>query len=311
MRYSSSPQWSVGEISETGPVRGENQDRMSTTCIGLGRLHLVADGMGGNKGGALAAQLTIDGLRRALDQAPPTAPVVPLLRQAFAQANQDVYEKAHSDDPETRGMGSTAVLLLIADRTAYVAHVGDSRAYLLRSRRLRRLTKDHTRAQRMVDAAVLTPEQALDHPSASVLERAVGIKPDIEVDIAEIPLQKADVFLLCSDGLSGCVVDADIQKILTSALSIPEVPKRLVDLALRRGSKDNITVQCIQYGRTSRLPRVLRWAFFAALAALILLAYPVYFYVRYRRTMIDEGLTAIHSLCQNLSARLSSWLNRR
>ena len=283
---------------------------MCSTRIGLGRLHILADGMGGHKGGALAAQLTIDGLRRDLDHAPPTASVIPLLRRAFARANQDVYQKAHSDDPETQGMGSTAVLLLIADRTAYVAHVGDSRAYLLRKGRLRRLTKDHTRAQRMVDAAVLTPEQALDHPSASVLERALGTKPEVEVDVAHILLLKADVILLCSDGLSGCVGDGDIQKILTSGLPVSEMPRRLVDLALRRGSKDNITVQCIQYGRTSRLPRVLRWALIITVAALVLLAYPVYSYMGYRGTKIDEALRAIHSRYQKLSERLAGWLTR-
>ena len=167
---STSEEWQVGELSETGPVRDENQDRMCSTQVGLGRLQIVADGMGGHKGGALAAQLTIDGLRRDLDQAPPTTPVAPLLQQAFERTNQDVYRMAHSGDPETQGMGSTAVLLLISDRTAHIAHVGDSRAYLYRRGRLRSITTDHTRAKRMVEASILTPEQALDHPSASVLE---------------------------------------------------------------------------------------------------------------------------------------------
>jgi serine/threonine protein phosphatase PrpC len=282
---------------------------MSSALIGLGRLHIVADGMGGHKGGALAAQLTIDGLRRNLDQAPSNEPVVPLLQRAFARVNQEVYQRAHSDDSESQGMGSTAVVLLVVDRTAYVAHVGDSRAYLLRKRRLRRLTKDHTRAQRMVDAAVLTPEQALDHPSASVLERAVGTKPEVEVDIADILLRRADLILLCSDGLSGCVGDGDIQKILTSGLPVSKLPRRLVDLALSRGTKDNITVQCIQYGRPSRFLRVLGWALIVAVAAVVLLAYPVSSHMGYR-TKLDETVRAIQSGYQKLSERLSGWLTR-
>ena len=256
---------------------------MYSARVGLGQLHIVADGMGGHKGGALAAQMTIDGLRRDLDQAPPATPVAHLLRQAFERTNQDVYRIAHSGDPETQGMGSTAVLLLISDRTAHIAHVGDSRAYLYRKGRLRRMTTDHTRAQRMVEAAILTPEQALDHPSASVLERAVGIKPAIEVDITRIhPVKKGDGILLCTDGLSGCVSDGEIEDILRGAPPIQEIPKRLIEIALRKGSKDNITVQYLQYGESKRRSRgiasILRWAVVAAVAG-ALLAGLIYFLI--------------------------------
>lgn len=271
---SSTEEWQVGELSERGPVRDENQDRMCSMRVGLGRVHIVADGMGGHKGGALAAQLTIEGLRRDLDQASSTTRVDPLLRQAFERTNQDVYRMAHSGDPETQGMGSTAVLLLISGRTAHIAHVGDSRAYLYRKGRLRRVTTDHTRAQRMVAAAILTPEQALDHPSASVLERAVGIKPAIEVDMTQVrPVKKGDGILLCTDGLSGCVSDGEIEDVLRAGLPIPEIPKRLVDLALRKGSKDNITVQYLQYGKSKHngLARILRWTAVAAVAVALLI----------------------------------------
>jgi serine/threonine protein phosphatase PrpC len=280
---SSSQEWQVGELSETGPVRDENQDRMCSARVGLGQLHIVADGMGGHKGGALAAQMTIDGLRRDLDQAPPTTPVAHLLRQAFERTNQDVYRIAHSGDPETQGMGSTAVLLLISDRTAHIAHVGDSRAYLYRKGRLQRMTTDHTRAQRMVEAAILTPEQALDHPSASVLERAVGIKPAIEVDITQIhPVKKGDCILLCTDGLSGCVSDGEIEDVLRGAPPIQEIPKRLVEIALRKGSKDNITVQYVQYGESKRrahgIVSILRWTVIAAVAGALLIGL-IYFLI--------------------------------
>ena len=223
----------------------------------------------------MAAQLTIDGLSRELDQGPSTEPVAPLLRRAFERTNQEVYRMAHSADSETQGMGSTAVLVLIRDRTADIAHVGDSRAYLLRKGKLRRMTTDHTRAQRMVEAAILTPEQARDHPSASVLERAVGIKPAVEVDLTQVhPLRKGDAILLCSDGLSGCVNDAEIEEVLKGGLPVAEIPKRLVDLALLKGSKDNITVQYLQYGRIKQgsSAKILRWTAVAA-ALLIGLIY--------------------------------------
>jgi serine/threonine protein phosphatase PrpC len=253
---------------------------MCSAEIGLGRLFIVADGMGGHKGGALAAQLTIDGLRRVLEATPSAASIAVLLRQAFDETNQAVYRMAHADNPETRGMGSTAVLLLIRGRTAHIAHVGDSRAYLVRKGRLRRLTTDHTRAQRMVDAAILTPEQALNHPSASVLERAVGIKPAVEFDLTEVrPIATGDAFLLCSDGLSGCVGDSEIEEVLKGNLPIAEIPKHLIDLALQKGSKDNITVQYLQYRQVNEggSGRIVAWTAVIA-AALVLLMALVYWF---------------------------------
>jgi serine/threonine protein phosphatase PrpC len=135
----------------------------------------------------------------------------------------------------------------------------------------------------MVEAAILTAEQARDHPSASVLERAVGIKPAIEVDLTEIrPIKNGDAFLLCSDGLSGCVGDAEIEKVLTGGRPASEIPKRLVDLALLKGSKDNITVQYLQYGqiKPASLGTILRWTAVAAVAGALLvgLIYSIFTY---------------------------------
>ncbi|MGH7926512.1 MAG: protein phosphatase 2C domain-containing protein, partial [Candidatus Binatia bacterium] len=269
-------------------------DRTCSIRIGLGQLHVVADGMGGHKAGALAAQLTIDGLRHGLDQAASATAVTSLLRQVFEKTNQEVYRKGHSNDPETQGMGSTAVLLLISDRTVHVAHVGDSRAYLYRNGRLRRLTTDHTKAQRMVDAAILTPAQAIDHPSASVLERAVGIRPTIEIDITQLPpVKNGDGILLCTDGLSGCVADGEIEDVLKAGHPAQEIPKRLFDLALRKGSKDNITVQYLQYGKSKQggLVKILRWTAIVAVTAALLLGLIYLFnsYREHRETKLKEA----------------------
>ena len=146
-------------------------------------------------------------------------------------------------------MGSTAVLLLISGQVAWVAHVGDSRAYLYRNRRLQQLTTDHTLVQKMVQAGMLKPEEALDHPNASVLDRAIGNKPSVEVDISDkLSLSEGDAFLLCSDGLSGYVTDPEIEAVLHSQATVQEIPERLVQLALQKGGEDNVTVQFIQYG---------------------------------------------------------------
>lgn len=240
----------VGALSETGYVRGENQDRMSGSVSPVGHLYIVADGMGGHKGGALAAELTVDALRKHIGESPADKPLEILLRNAFAEANRIVYERGHSGDRETEGMGSTGVLLLVSGDTAKVAHVGDSRAYIFRNGRLSCLTTDHTRVQRMIDAGMLTPEEAEGHPDSSVLERAIGNRPEIVVDISDdLPLIEGDAFLLCSDGLSGYVSDSEIETVLKSHASVQEIPGFLVGLALGKGGGDNITVQYIQFGK--------------------------------------------------------------
>jgi PPM family protein phosphatase len=239
----------VGARSETGYVRDENQDRMSGTRVPLGYLYIVADGMGGHKGGAVAAELTVQELQRSIAEAPVDAAVEKVIQTAFNKANDAVYQRAHAGDPTVEGMGSTAVLLLISGRVARVAHVGDSRAYLYRRGRLKQLTTDHTVVQKMVQAGMLKPNEAADHPNASVLDRAIGSKPNVLVDISEPwRLREGDAILLCSDGLSGYVPDAEVAAVLRSHAAVQEIPDQLMKLALQKGGEDNITVQFIQYG---------------------------------------------------------------
>jgi protein phosphatase len=249
-------QLEVGARSETGYVRDENQDRMSGTRVPLGQLYIVADGMGGHKGGALAAELTVQELQRHIGEAPAHASPETIIQAAFNKTNETVYQKAHAGDPTIEGMGSTAVLLLVSGRIARVAHVGDSRAYLYHQGRLKQLTTDHTMVQKMVQAGMLKPEEAFDHPHGNILERAIGSRPSVAVDISEaFRLSKGDAILLCSDGLSGYVTDPEIEAVLRSPVSVQEVPERLINLALQKGGHDNVTVQFVQYG--TRTPRQL------------------------------------------------------
>ncbi|MGH8472137.1 MAG: PP2C family protein-serine/threonine phosphatase, partial [Gammaproteobacteria bacterium] len=247
------PRWEVSARSETGYVREENQDRMSRARVGLGEAYVIADGMGGHNGGAWAAEITVQGLEQSLAMAPPELTVVAAITRAFDEANRIVYERAGSGDPETEGMGSTALLLLTSGSLAYVAHVGDSRAYLYRERELRQLTTDHTRVKRMVDAGMLSAEEARHHPETSILERAMGHRPHVEVDLGPaLELREGDGVLLCSDGLSGYVDDQGIEAVLRSEATVQEVADRLVELALDRGGQDNVTVQFIQYGERTQ-----------------------------------------------------------
>jgi serine/threonine protein phosphatase PrpC len=252
---SDAEQLEVGALSETGYVREENQDRMSWSSAPVGHLYIVADGMGGHRGGALAAQMAVEELQRHIGQAAPGDPLDSVIEAAFKAANDAVYKRAHSGDSAAEGMGTTAVLLLVSGRVAKVAHVGDSRAYLYRDSTLSRLTTDHTVVQRMVEAGMLKPDEIFDHPSASVLERAIGNMPTVEVDIYDHQLQEGDALVLCSDGLCGYVTDAQIEAVLRHGAPVQETTANLVRLALETGGRDNITVQLIRYGaRTPASP---------------------------------------------------------
>jgi len=254
---SDSARLEVGALSETGYVRDENQDRMSRIPVPLGELYIVADGMGGHNGGAIAAETAVQELQRHISQAQAGEPVDQVIHAAFKKANATVYEKAHSGDPATEGMGTTAVLLLISGQVAKLAHVGDSRAYLYRNGALSQLTKDHTVVQRMVEAGMLKPEEASNHPDASVLERAIGSTPTVEVDIYTHQLHEDDAILLCSDGLCGYVADSQIEAVLRNQGTVQEMAEKLVGLALEGGGQDNVTVQLIKYGarRATQAPR--------------------------------------------------------
>jgi len=153
-------------------------------------------------------------------------------------------------------MGSTAVMLLIFSQIAKIAHVGDSRAYLYRNGKLSLLTKDHTQVQRMVDAGMLTPEQARNHPSSSILDRAIGNRPTVAIDInPEFVLENGDGILLCSDGLSGYADDQEIEAAMDDSLTPQENVDRLINMALQKGGEDNVTIQFVRFGKRSKAHR--------------------------------------------------------
>lgn len=244
----------VGAKTDRGKVREENQDAMSGFRTPLGEVYIVADGMGGHEGGAIAAKMVVSGfedrLQHAAGQAPPEA-----LCAAAEEINAEIHRRAYSGDPATEKMGSTAVLVLFAGPRMWVAHVGDSRAYLVRDRRLIRLTADHNRVQEMLARGILDEEAAKDHPDASILSRAFGQKAEIKIDIAEHRLQPGDGVLLCSDGLCGYAEDAEIERVIlqTQMAGAQAVADALVRLALGKhkpdeGDGDNVTVQYLQFG---------------------------------------------------------------
>ena len=245
----SSFQLRVGARTHTGTVRSENQDRMSRFATPFGQVFLVADGVGGHRGGAMAATMTVEGFGQYLQAADSTDTPQLALQQAAQHTNAEIYRLAHSGDPAVARMGSTVVLALVSDRQLIVGHAGDSRAYLFREGQLQRLTRDHSIIQKMLDHNLLTEEQARNHPDANVIERAFGQREDIALEVsAPITLQPGDGVLLCSDGLCGYVDDDAIAQVLNTHTDAQRLADALVNLALSVGGLDNVTVQFLQFG---------------------------------------------------------------
>ena len=224
--------------SHVGRKRAHNED--SFLLPGPERLAIVADGMGGHEGGEVAAALAIEVFREygALYR---EKDAVAGLRALVADANERIYAKAQTD-LRHKGMGTTVVAALVHDDAVTIAHVGDSRAYRLRGGELELLTRDHSYVAELVEMGALTPEQAEKHPGSSVITRAVGTRPEVEADVETLGVQDQDVFLLCSDGLTKMVAEAEVKAIVTGARRLEDASERLIAAANEGGGEDNVTV---------------------------------------------------------------------
>ncbi len=209
-------------------------------------LYLVADGMGGHTAGQVASRLAADSAVAALGALESaTATPTEKLRYAVAAANRAIFTMAQ-EKSELNGMGTTLVALLTGGQRIALAHVGDSRAYLVRGGRIRQLTDDHSLVAELVRRHEIDAHDALEHPQRHVLTRALGVRHSVEPDLAELTPARGDVFVLCSDGLTGHVLDEEIAKEVGSTADLEAVCSRLVDLANSRGGDDNITVVCVR-----------------------------------------------------------------
>jgi serine/threonine protein phosphatase PrpC len=231
-------------LSDVGRRRASNEDRYALAAE-LG-LYLVADGMGGHTAGQLAAELAaqaaVDALQTLVDA---SASLAEKLRYAVAAANREIYSTARAK-PELAGMGTTMVALLVGAERIALAHVGDSRAYLIRGRRISQLTHDHSLVAELVRRREITERAARGHPHRHVLTRALGVRRAVEPDLAELTPAANDTFVLCSDGLTGHVGDGEIADMVLSAPDLESACDRLVQTANERGGEDNITVVVVR-----------------------------------------------------------------
>lgn len=203
-------------------------------------LFAVADGLGGHLGGEIAARLAIEILSGWAGDGHEA------LASAVKEANRSIHERAGSD-PELHGMGTTITALLAADSSIQIVHVGDSRAYLFRDGELRRLTRDHTLAERLVREGKISPGEADRHPQRSILERAVGVGPEVEIDVHAIDVLPGDRLLLCTDGLTSMLLDEEIRTVLAEEPDPNGAARRLVDEAVKAGGRDNVTTLIVDY----------------------------------------------------------------
>ena len=233
-----------GASSDVGRRRRVNEDHyLVSPELGI---YLVADGMGGHKAGQLASELASEGALRAI-QALRAASVSmsEKLRQAVACANQQIYAMAQAQ-PEYKGMGTTLVAIMAGEERAALAHVGDSRAYLIRGGQIRRLTDDHSLVGELLRRREISEAAAREHPHRHVLTRALGVRPNVAPDLAEITPEAGDVFAMCSDGLTNHVRDDEIAE-LARGPDLQASCDALIALANDRGGIDNTTVLLLRY----------------------------------------------------------------
>ena len=234
----------VLSFSETGQVRKNNEDAL--LVLSSYGLFAVADGMGGHQAGEVASGTAMSELAK-------LAPELDMmtndkleawLRESIAHANQVIYEKS-ALHPENQGMGTTLTLLVLRQTQGFVAHIGDSRAYLWRDEELVRLTVDHSLTEELVRMGEITAEEAENHPQRHVLMRALGTSNQIKIDYQKCDLLLGDVFLLCTDGFSNLISDDElIEKFRQPKESWEACFEGLRELILDRGAPDNFTALC-------------------------------------------------------------------
>jgi protein phosphatase len=230
--------------TDTGRQRNANEDSYFTRAA----LFVVADGMGGAQAGEVASKTAAESFDRELPQGPPEQ----VLRETIESANRMIHERARHD-PDLAGMGTTitAAIVDLGSEEVAIGHVGDSRAYRLRGSRFERLTRDHSLVEEMRRKGQLTEAQAEDHPQRSIITRALGPEPEVEVDLQTVSAQAGDVFLICSDGLTTMLGDEQIGQLLARATSMQSAVRALVDEANRAGGRDNITVVAFRLADTA------------------------------------------------------------
>lgn len=238
-------------VTDKGIVRRENQDcfalkpskdNSSAVCV-------VCDGMGGAKAGNVASKLASNSFMKVLDETlgspPKKTRVAAALEDAVTTANRVVFDSA-AENPAQHGMGTTLVGAVVFEKKAHIINVGDSRAYHISKKTITRITQDHSLVEQMVKRGDITPDEAATHPNRNLITRALGTDERVTWDTFTVDLKAGDALLLCSDGLSNMVKDAELLRTIDTFKDLSVCAAQLLDLALARGGTDNITALLIR-----------------------------------------------------------------
>jgi PPM family protein phosphatase len=242
-------------LTDVGRKRNHNED--SFLVDEELQLYVVADGMGGHAGGGTASRIAVETIDRELRkirdgkenpfkvQSPLQDSLLPeALRSSVERACLSIFHAAQ-EDSRLAGMGTTVISLLVHDDHALFAHVGDSRAYLVRGELIQQVSEDHSLVNEQIKAGMITPEEAKHSRYKNIITRSVGFEEEVQVDVMGLVTEPGDTFILCSDGLANLVEDKEILEIVHRT-KLDELPKTLVTMANERGGDDNITVICVQ-----------------------------------------------------------------
>lgn len=225
-------------ITDRGTVREQNQDALYHESKEHTATLLVCDGMGGARAGNVASALAVETFVASLETS--VGQPEERLTTALAKANERVYQRAHRN-LECRGMGTTLVAALVEGHVAHIINVGDSRAYYLSPKGIEQITRDHSLVQDLVSRGHITPEEARTHPNKNVITRALGVDSKLKGDLFTKELEPDSLLLLCSDGLSNMLEDQELLEVVQQGGDCPQRCQRLIDLALERGARDNVT----------------------------------------------------------------------
>ncbi len=238
-------------LTDVGRKRNHNED--SYLIDDELQLYVVADGMGGHAGGGTASRIAVETIDRELRRARDSrdnpfavettlqdSPLPEVIRSAVERACLSIFHAAQ-EDPRLAGMGTTVIALLVREDHAFFAHVGDSRAYLVRGDLIQQISEDHSLVNEQIKAGMITAEEAKHSRYKNIITRSVGFEEEVQVDVMGLITEPGDIFVLCSDGLANMVEDKELLDIVRNTRH-EDTPKKLIDLANERGGDDNITV---------------------------------------------------------------------
>ena len=240
----------IGMLTDVGKVRTIDEDSILAADLSFGinsesekfLLLAVADGMGGHAKGEEASKIALNTLTKTIiPELFGTVSFTELLENGIKNANQEILEYT-AKNPESSGMGTTTVCALVKGNNIHLANVGDSRAYVISDDEIRRVTKDHSYVQSLIDEGQITEEEARDHPQKNVITKAVGIMESVEPDTMKLTLDDDESLLLCCDGVIAHLTDEDIHKIICNENNPQNACQQIVDLANQRGGSDNISL---------------------------------------------------------------------